>query len=194
MKKAILIIAAALAGLNLSAQEPLRPDVTVASAPRLKQPELKAEDGVIAKVADLSDQPVSYQSPIGTSGQFTWWFPDGADAYVLPISAGIVVDSSRADLMHWLRNGSPWSLVDLPALGLRYGNQTLVVIVPSPHYAELIVTDRIGIRFSAPKGRSPTAPCEIVALRRGGDPLGTKPTTSGLTIDLPNVRGERGKA
>jgi len=23
---------------------------------------------------------------------------------------------------------------------------------------------------------------------------GTKPTTSGLTIDLPNVRGERGKA
>jgi hypothetical protein len=171
MKTAILIIAAALAGLNLSAQKPLRPDVTVASAPRLKQPELKAEDGVIAKVADLSDQPVSYQSPIGTSGQFTWWFPDGADAYVLPISAGIVVDSSRADLMHWLRNGSPWSLLDLPALGLRYGNQTLVVIVPSPHYAELIVTDRIGIRFSAPKGRSPPAPCEIVALRRGGDPL-----------------------
>ncbi len=85
---------------------------------------------------------------LAPSGEFTWWLPRGADAYVLPISAGVVVDASRADLMSWLRIGSPWSLTELPIVGARYGNQTLVLIVPSPHYADLVVEDRVGVRFS----------------------------------------------
>lgn len=90
----------------------------------------------------------SFRAEIGESGDFTWWLPAGTGKYVLPISAGVVVDDSRSDLMRRLRDGSPWSLLHLPVLGLRYSNQTVVVIVPWPHYAELIVQDRIGIRYS----------------------------------------------
>jgi hypothetical protein len=123
------------------------------------------------RLADITEKPVSFQSEIDESGEFTWWLPAGASEYVLPISAGVVVDASRSDLIRWLRECSPWSLLDLPVLGLRYSNQTLVVIVPWPHYAELIVQDRIGIRYSFPKGRHQATPCEIVAVRRGADPL-----------------------
>ncbi len=128
-------------------------------------------EGRELRFEDMTDKPVSFQSEIGESGEFTWWLPAGATEYVLPISAGVVVDASRSDLMRWLRDGSPWSLLDLPVLGLRYSNQTLVVIVPWPHYAELIVQDRIGIRYSFPKGRHQAAPCEIVGVRRGSDLL-----------------------
>ncbi len=123
------------------------------------------------RLADITEKPVSLHSEIGGSREFTWWLPGGADEYVLPISAGVVVNASRLDLLRWLRDGSPWSLLELPALGLRYGDQMLVVIVPWPHDAELIVQDRIGIRYSLPKGRPGDAPCEIVAMRRGADPL-----------------------
>lgn len=140
------------------------PDTTLQSA----QPE-----GRELCLADITDKPVTFQSEIGESGEFTWWLPGGASEYVLPISAGVVVDASRSDLLRWLRDGSPWSLLDLPVLGLRYSNQTLVVIVPWPHYAELIVPGRIGIRYSFPTGRHHATPCEIVAVRRGADPLET---------------------
>ncbi|MCL5281392.1 MAG: glycoside hydrolase [Planctomycetes bacterium] len=123
------------------------------------------------RLTDFSDTALSFHSEIGESGEFTWWLPAGADEYVLPISAGVVVDTVRSDLMCWLRAGSPWSLLELPVLGARYSNQMAVIIVPWPHYAELIVTDRIGIRYSLPRGRHRAAPCEIVTMRRGTDPL-----------------------
>jgi hypothetical protein len=126
---------------------------------------------VMPDVASLPDGQRLYQSAIGESTEFTWWLPRGADAYVLPISAGVVVDASRSDLMGWLCSGSPWSLTELPVVGARYGNQTLVLIVPSPHYAELVVGDRIGVRVSFSKTRPPDVPCEIVAIRRAADPL-----------------------
>ncbi|MBX3734820.1 MAG: hypothetical protein KF791_19760 [Verrucomicrobiae bacterium] len=119
----------------------------------------------------ISHQPDSFRSGVGSSGEFTWWLPAGADEYVLPISAGIAVEASRPDRMRWLREGSPWSLSELPVLGARHGNQMLVVIVPWPHYAALVMEDRVGIRFSFPEGRHQAAPCEIVAMLRGPDPL-----------------------
>lgn len=122
---------------------------------------------------EITDKPVAFNSEVDESGEFTWWLPAGAGEYVLPISAGVVVDASRPDLMRWLREGSPWSLLELPVLGLRFDNETIVVIVPWPHYAELIVQDRIGIRYSFPKGRHLATPCNIVAMRRGNDPLET---------------------
>ncbi|MGH9340144.1 MAG: glycoside hydrolase [Acidobacteriota bacterium] len=101
----------------------------------------------------------------------TWWLPSGADEYVLPISAGVMVDTSRPELMRWLRQGSPWALSELPVLGVRYADRMIVVIVPWPHYAELVVEDRLGIRFLFPQGRHKAAACEIVAVRSGTDPL-----------------------
>ena len=121
--------------------------------------------------AEIGDEAVWFESKVGESGDFTWWLPAGAEEYVLPVSAGIVVDATRSDLMRWLRAGSPWSLLELPAFGLRYGDQMIVVIVPWPHYAELIVDDRIGIRFSLPDGRHDAAPCGIITMRREPDPL-----------------------
>ena len=35
----------------------------------------------------------------------------------------------------------------------------------------MMIAQRIGIRYSLPKGRHQAAPCEIVAMRRGADPL-----------------------
>jgi hypothetical protein len=122
-------------------------------------------------LADITNQPVTLRTQPGPSGQFTWWLPAGAEQYILPISAGIAVDPSHPEQMGPLRKGSPWSLLELPALGVRYGDQLLVVIVPYPHYAELVVTDRLGIRFSLPESRLDAAPIEIVALRRPPDPL-----------------------
>lgn len=73
--------------------------------------------------------------------------------------------------MDWLRKGSPWSLTQLPAFGLRFGDHTLVVIVPWPQYAELIVKERIGVRFSFPKGRRNATPSELIAVWGGREPL-----------------------
>lgn len=121
--------------------------------------------------AEITTDFVSFEAQVGDAGQFTWWLPTGALEYVLPISAGIVVDPTRPELMRPLQDGSPWSLTELPALGLLSNDQLLVFIVPWPHYAELIVTNRLGIRFSLPKGRLSAAPVGIVAQRRARDPL-----------------------
>lgn len=120
---------------------------------------------------EISTSRVSFKAEAGEAGPFIWWLPDGADSFVLPISAGIVVDAARADLMRMLQRGSPWSISELPVLGLRFGDAQVVVIVPWPHDAELIVTHRLGIRFSAGKGRERAAPAEIVVQRRPADAL-----------------------
>jgi len=90
---------------------------------------------------------------------------------VLPISAGTLVETSNESLMRWLRDGSPWDLSKLPILGVRYGDRTIVAIVPWPHYAELVTEQRVGVRFKFPPGRSNATPCELVAMWRGIDPL-----------------------
>ena len=122
-------------------------------------------------LTEITSQPTTFRADVSESGQFTWWLPAGADEYVLPITAGITVDPARSDLMRMLENGSPWSITELPALGLRYGDRLLLVIVPSPHYAELIVTNRLGIRFSMPKGHHTAAPAEIFVQLRPSDAL-----------------------
>lgn len=130
-----------------------------------------ASDERILQLNEISFEPATYSSNVGDSGIFTWWLPAGADEYILPLSAGVVVDTSQKELMRWLRQGSPWPLSELPAIGLRYGDQMAVVIVPWPHYAELIVEDRLGIRFSFPRERERATPIEIVTMRRSAEPL-----------------------
>jgi hypothetical protein len=122
-------------------------------------------------LAQLAGEPRSFISGADASEGFTWWFPDKADALILPISAGIQVETTNAPLMRWLRAGSPWDLSKLPIFGVRYGERTAVGIVPWPHYAELVVEQRVGVRFKFPPGRSNTTPCEVVAMWRGTDPL-----------------------
>ena len=147
-----------------------------------------ATEGRTLALADAPAEPAALTADVGDAGVFTWWLPDGADGYVLPISAGVAVDAARPDLMAWLRDGSPWSLSELPALGARYGDRTLVVIVPWPHYAELVAeagdgaggaggaATRVGVRFSMPAGRHGATPhgatpCGVVASLGGPDPL-----------------------
>ena len=108
---------------------------------------------------------------LAQSGDFTWWLPQGGDSFVLPMSAGVVVDATNAPLMRWLKDGSPWDLTELPIFGVRYGERTALVIVPWPHYAELVIGDRVGVRFKFPVGRTNATPCEIVARWCGKDPL-----------------------
>lgn len=125
----------------------------------------------LLSLADVTEQPTTFSAAIGDTGTFTWWLPTGADEYVLPLCAGVVIDANQPELMQWLRAGAPHPLTELPALGARFGPEMFVVILPWPHYAELIVTERVGIRFNFPKGRHQASPCEIVALKRGRDPL-----------------------
>jgi Glycosyl hydrolases related to GH101 family, GH129 len=122
-------------------------------------------------LAEVQANPVSFRFEVGESGEFTWWLPPEADEFVLPISAGLVVDTKDDDRMVWFRRGSPWSLLQLPAFGVRYGERMVVAIVPWPHYAELVVEKRIGVRFSFPSGRQNATPCELVAFWRGKDPM-----------------------
>jgi hypothetical protein len=130
-----------------------------------------APSGREIPLVEIGAKPATFKGDVTDAGEFTWWLPAGADALVLPVSAGIVVDTSQADLMGWLRKGSPWDLAQLPSFGVRYGNRMAVVIVPWPHYAELVIDDRVGVRFSWPKDRGKAAPIEVVALWRGTDPL-----------------------
>src|SRR3954468_5476859 len=98
-----------------------------------------AEIGNELLASQLSNQPRSFSSKATQSGDFTWWLPQGGDSFVLPMSAGVVVDATNAPLMRWLKDGSPWDLTELPIFGVRYGERTALVIVPWPHYAELVI-------------------------------------------------------
>ena len=107
---------------------------------------LAATAGPAAKVIQLSRlsaAPLSFKAPADESEPFTWWLPPKADRYVLPINAGVVVETSQKNMMQWLQKGSPWRLTELPAFGVVYGDRMVVVIVPWPHYAELLVEDRV---------------------------------------------------
>ena len=70
-------------------------------------------------VSDLGSEPRSFAVQADESGRFTWWLPAPADALVLPISAGTLVETSNESQMRWLREGSPWDLSKLPVLGAR---------------------------------------------------------------------------
>lgn len=122
-------------------------------------------------LAQLGAKPTAFRAEVADTGEFTWWLPSDADTLVLPVADGIVVDTAQVELMRWLRNGSPWGLAQLPSFGVRYGNRMAVVIVPWPHYAELVIGDRMGVRFSWPKKRGNAAHVEVVAVWGGTDPL-----------------------
>ena len=107
----------------------------------------------------------------GESRVFTWWLPDGVSDLVLPISGGIQIDWADSSAVSFLRERSPWSVNELPVFGARYGAQTLAVIIPWPHYAELVFGDEIGIRFSFPKDRNNTTPCDLVVQWTDSQPL-----------------------
>lgn len=133
-----------------------------------------ASEETTLKIDDLSDKPQSFVAAdaLDDPGQYTFWLPAGADELVLPISAGVVIDTSRSDLMTWLRDHSPWGLGEIPVVGLRYGDQIVTVIIPWPQYAEIVINDRVGIQFALPPGRANAAPVEIVATRHATvDPL-----------------------
>jgi len=130
-----------------------------------------APDEQTIALAEVTPSPCLLQREVGDSGTFTWWLPSGPDEYVLPISGGVVVRTSDAAQMRWLKAGSPWSLLELPVLAARYGDRQVVVIVPWPHYAEIVVGDALGVRYSFPPGRHQASPCEVVVSERGPDPL-----------------------
>jgi hypothetical protein len=125
-----------------------------------------ASEGLLPTAGDLPAEATTHRGQPDASGTWTWWLPGGADELVLPITAGVDIPTSRADLMAWLRAGSPWGLTDLPVIGARYGDQFVVVIVPEPLYAEMVVTDRIGVKFSFPRDRRPAHGCTIVTVKR----------------------------
>jgi hypothetical protein len=122
-------------------------------------------------LAELSGEAKSLDAKVDASGTFTWWMPEGADAYVLPVAAGIHFDAGRTDIMDWLRGRESWPLTEIPVLGVRYGTRMLVAIVPWPQYAELVVSDRVGVRYAFPEERHDASPAGIVAMLRGDDPM-----------------------
>ncbi len=130
-----------------------------------------AEPGRELPVAQVTHEARSFRGEADAAGAFTWWLPAGAEAFVLPLSAGVLIEADDAAAMRWLREGSPWELSELPVLGLRLGARTLVAIVPWPHYAELVVGERVGVRFQFPASRTNATPCELVARWCGNDPL-----------------------
>jgi len=131
----------------------------------------EASDGREILFSEIGAAPAVLTAEAGPSREFSYRLPEGADAFILPMSAGIRVDTSDSELLRRLREGSPWSLIQLPLLGVRYGDRTLVVIVPWPQYAELVVTDRLEIRFQFPVERNNVTPCELVVQWAGKDPL-----------------------
>jgi hypothetical protein len=121
--------------------------------------------------SQLGSAPRVFSAKADTSGELTWWLPEGLGSFVLPLSAGVVVDTTNAPLMRWLKGGSPWELSELPVFGVRYGERTAVIIVPWPQYAELVMGERVGVRFKFAANRANATPCDIVAQWRGNDPL-----------------------
>ncbi len=112
-----------------------------------------------------------FEATPSADGSVTFWLPTSADVYVLPFSAGVEIDAHDVASMTWLRDGSPWELIELPLLGARFGESTLACIVPWPQYASLVVADRVGIRFDMPEQRHDAAPCVVLAGWTGAEPL-----------------------
>lgn len=120
-----------------------------------------------SKTIDPGDIGAGRTTLAGTADEtrtFTWWLPENSESLILPIAAGIEVDASDTAIMELLEQRSPWRLKELPVLGARYGDRMLVVIVPWPHYADLVFEDgKAGIEFSFPKDRNNVTACDIVA-------------------------------
>ena len=55
--------------------------------------------------------------------------------------------------------------------GARYGDRTLAVIAPWPHYAHLEFGERVTMSFRMPARRHDAAPCALVAQWTDADPL-----------------------
>lgn len=124
------------------------------------------------QIDDFTTEFTIFKSDVDESGDFTWRFPPGADEFILPISGVVLIDTSRDDLMKWLRKGSPWSLNELPVFGIRYGDEMIIAIVPWALYAELVVDESIGVKYSFPEKRHDASPCGIMVVKRkSGDPL-----------------------
>ncbi|UCF37149.1 MAG: hypothetical protein JSU96_20565 [Acidobacteriota bacterium] len=120
----------------------------------------------VVQVLDLSEidsEPKALDLEADGSGVYTWRLPSDPSRLILPIAAGIVVETSDRSMMRWLREQGPWTLSQLPVLGAVYGNRMLTVIVPWPHYAELSIAEPIEIRYRFPKGREGATPSGIVA-------------------------------
>lgn len=130
-----------------------------------------AENSREISLEKLTAAPQTLAAPTTAANTFTWWLPRNPDALILPMAAGIVVDSTNAPLRNWLAQHAPWDLTDLPVMALRYGDQTLVVIVPWPHYAQLLVGDRVGVCFTFPTNRNYATPRDIVVARRDSTDL-----------------------
>lgn len=101
----------------------------------------------------------------------TWWFPEGATSFKLPIAAGVEVDPKNPAQIKWLLESRSWSLMELPVLGANYGDQTLIIIAPWPHYGKIVAGKSLGIRIELPPGRLDASPVEIVTVRRPATPL-----------------------
>jgi len=104
-------------------------------------------------------------------GRATFTLPIGADAYIAPFSAGVRIPTSDPAAMNWLRRNSPWEMLELPLFGARYGDRTLTIILPWPHYAQLTVDDGVRITFAMPERRHDAAPCAVLAAWTDDDPL-----------------------
>jgi Glycosyl hydrolases related to GH101 family, GH129 len=131
--------------------------------------------------ARVGARPIALEAEPDLEGRAEWWFPPGADAFDVPTAGGVRVRADDAHLMAWLRARSPMTLLELPAVGARYEDRTLVLIAPWPHYAELVAeaprvdapssATRVGIRFRFPEGRRDATPTRIVAVWAGSREL-----------------------
>ncbi|MBK1878716.1 glycoside hydrolase [Pelagicoccus mobilis] len=124
------------------------------------------------EVSDVADERRALVATADETRTFTWWLPTDADSYVLPIAAGIEVDSDDTEMMGLLERRSPWHLKELPVLGARYGDRMLVAIAPWPHYADLVFEGgNVGVEFRFPKDRNNVTPCELVVQWVEPDPI-----------------------
>ncbi len=123
------------------------------------------------QLSDLDRQARTFSPEAAGWKEWTWWLPAGFERLVLPVSGGVVVESRDRELLEWAGRGSPWSLNQLPVVGASYGGRMAVVIVPWPHYAELLVGERVGVKFTFPPGREGATPGELVAVLTEDDPL-----------------------
>ena len=118
----------------------------------------------------------------------------------LPISGGIQIDWRQRDRWPFLQHRSPWDLRELPLIGVQYGDRTLAVIIPWPHYASLVLKNRIGIRFSYPEGRNNVDPAQLVVEWVDNDPLAIARAFRAWRVEsevlgaIPPIRSLRDKA
>jgi hypothetical protein len=82
-------------------------------------------------LAQVTAKPVSFKGEVTETSEFIWWLPSGADALVLPVADGIVVDTTNPESMKWLRKGSPWGLMQLPAFGVFPSPLFMVTVLES---------------------------------------------------------------